>query len=239
MATYAELQTQVTDRLIDSNTVVTGEVGDWVNKAIRELEDYHNFRVMERELAATTTEATRKLADLPSDWKEPRARPFLRLGESGVLGRRPMDWAPSDDWLLAEGLEIDDINDGGGTPRYLLWAQASEGDEDIFVYPLPDALSEWDDGDYRITIPYWGYMTDLSVDGDTNWFTTFAEDCIVARAVAEGFLVNWDEARAATWLQTYAKERLEILRLDKRQRVRRNRVLAYHLGSNRYAARGR
>ena len=47
MATFLELMTEVRGNIIDLPTFVTNNVPSYVNRAIRELQNKHNFKVME------------------------------------------------------------------------------------------------------------------------------------------------------------------------------------------------
>ena len=84
------------------------------------------------------------------------------------------------------------------------------------MYPLPDGLRDYSDGDYRVTVPYWRYLAALSGDSDTNWFTVNAIPWILSRATAEAFALNWDLAREAQWLAKAAVARGIVVNLDKR-----------------------
>jgi hypothetical protein len=110
--------------------------------------------------------------------------------------------------------------DGEGPPQHLLNSARSEADTvTMEAWPLADGLSDYSDGEYRITVPYWGYAAPLSAAGDTNWFTTNASLYLIFRATAEAFMVDWDEDRAALWMQRAAEQRLKAINLDKRMRV--------------------
>ena len=212
MADFAALQTRVKRRVIDLPSSVTTEVPDLIREAIRELEDFHNFRVMRTSVDATTVEGTRKLVTTPSDFKSFRGRAYL-TSDLGIM--KEIVIAPN----IQAALKRFGVGtaDDRGAPKALLVSEETEaGGSDIDVYPLPDGLSDYSDGDYRVTVPYWRYLTALSADGDTNWFTVNAIQWILAKATAEAFALNWDLAREAQWLAKAAVGRGLVMNLDKR-----------------------
>lgn len=193
MATFQELQDRVENRVIDLPAAVTGEIPTLVNSAIRSLEQKYNYRAMESTLAATTTENEQVLVARPNNWKAARGRPYVRRGQDGELGDWPIDWALTFNAVIERWNREDPLT--VGEPSVVF-----ENEDNFEVYPLPDALSDWTDGDHRVVIPYWKYLTDLSAGSDTNWFTVNAEEYIVARAAAEAFFINQDGKWGAFWL---------------------------------------
>ena len=195
MATNAQLQLLIQRRLIDVPTSVTTEIQQLINSAIRTAEETHNFKVMEASQAYTTTTGSASLGNLPSDWKSRRGEPYLRLGQDGVLGDRAIGYA-TDRQQIVNWYDVDNTNAYGEPEVLLETATAFE------VYPVPDANSQWTNGLHRVVVPYWKYLTDLSADANTNWFTTTQAgiDYIVDKATGEAFLLNWDETRAQLWL---------------------------------------
>ncbi len=79
MPTFQTLQDRVTRRIIDLPATVTTEVPGLINKAMRTLEEMHNFKVMEAETGQlTTTAAARTLsAVVATDLKQIRGLPYL------------------------------------------------------------------------------------------------------------------------------------------------------------------
>lgn len=221
--TYDELQTEVERNVIDLPTAVQNGVPSFINRAIKTLQGKHNFKVMELEQDYTTTVATRVLsATMPTRFKEFRNEPFC-LADDGTWWQLQM--APNETAIRRRWGEEDE-----GAPD-LLW-QANPSTDDftsaLEVYPLPDGNSDYDDGEYRISFPYWGYVADLDAGADTNWFTTNAEEYIIFQATAEAFFTDWDEARAAVWTQRAATKMEEVKMLDKRYRVSGVRELVPH-----------
>lgn len=204
MGTFATIKTKVSRRLIDAPASVTAEVGDLVNEAMRQLQVKHNFKVMEASLSATTTLQTRVLTSEPADFKEWRGRPYLLSNEARATR---LYWGSSREALLRR---YDD--DTEGEPKHLLHNESSQ----IEVWPYSDGGSDYVDGEYRVRVPYWKFLAELSADGDTNWFTTNAEDWLVAKATADGFSIDWDEERMAIWEQRAAAEYAEVVIRDKR-----------------------
>lgn len=212
MPTYLQLQDRVKRRVIDLPAAVTAEVPDLINEAMRELQDDHNFKVMEEETSVvTTTLATRALTTIPTDFKELRLRPYRlddQLGQMEELGI-----APNRNALLRW---FD--NEEDGFPQWLLDPdRAAAGTGSFEVWPLPDGNSDYGDGEYRIVIPYWKYLPALSASGDTNWFTTAgpAYRFLIFKATAEAFFLDWDENRGAVWEQKAAAEKAKAIKQDK------------------------
>jgi len=224
MATYGAIQTRVQQIIIDLPSSVTAQVPTLVKEAVRSLQVKHNFKVMEALSSFTTAADTRVLGSMPSNFKEFRGKPYELTGK----GRhRPLDIAT--DRSVAEGLwgsssaEAEDA-ELAGAPRLILLAEPSDehAAASYEIYPRSDSNSDWEDssaGEYRIRIPYWKYLTELSADADYNWFTTNADTFIVWRAAAEGFFNNWDEERGTLWTQKASTEFQEVLRRDKQFRL--------------------
>jgi hypothetical protein len=197
-----------------------------VREAIRKLQLRHNFRVMEKETAVlTTTAQTRVLTTLPTDWKEWRGLPYM-IDQNGVI--RELAVAPNRAAVLREfrdsrGGEAD-ADDIDGRPRVLLISEPTNeaGAANIEVYPYSDSLSLYTTapaGEYRIVIPYWRYLTALSLDADTNWFTVNADEWIVRMGTSEGFFMDHDEERGTIWAQRAAEKWSDVLGRDKTQRL--------------------
>lgn len=229
MSTYGELQTSVRTRLIDAPSAVVTEVPVLVNRAVKAIQQQHDFLVMKRRIAAQVTVLdTHALVARPANWKKPRARPVLTYATGHT---RELDWADDQSDLVGVYGELVDVFDEG-RPQWLIFGDPSDdsGALDIEVWPLPDGLSDWNDGEYRITIPYYGYLTPLSAAGDTNWFTENAEEYIINRASAQGFAVDWDDGGEAKWQAKTNSELQRIIALDKNERVASVQGLDFWLG---------
>jgi hypothetical protein len=224
MSTLAEIRTKVQRRLVDITAGITAETDDLINSAIREAEETYNFRIMQASTELVTTLATRRLpassTSIPTDWKESRAKPYLREGQDGELGTQNIQWAPSlEEMVLLYSL--DDPNDKG-QPQFILEDFAAD---EFSVFPFPDGASLWTDGEYRVTIPYWKFLPALVDDGDTNWFTNNMTNFVTEWAIAEGFLLNWDEERAGVWLTKAQVNFNRGKKFDKRAKLPRDLTL--------------
>lgn len=210
---FETLQDRVEKYVLDLPGDIGTLIPEWINMAIRRACERHNFLFM-RETAPeqTTVEGQRKLMGLPTGWKETRGRPWLLHQDGGVT---EIDWAPTESELIrmygqaapAEGnkASIDD-----GQPRFLF-----PRSDEIEVYPFPDDKSQWDDGNYRVYIPYWKFPTDLSNNSDTNWVTENMPFYIIFYAAAEGFVFNREEERAQLYFNRAEQKFRESRREDK------------------------
>ena len=217
MADFTTLQTRVKRRVIDLPDAVTAEVNTLINAAIRTLERRHHFRVNEAETAAMlTVAAQRTLATaVPTNYLQARGVP--RLIENDGDDRRLR-------WLSSRQAARDQFTDSNttetGEPEALLDPETDEeGVRTFEVYPFSDSNSDYSDDEYRIRVPYWRTLTALSADGDSNWFTTNAEEYIVAQATSEAFLLDWDEERAAVWATRANVHFEEVKSTDKHFRL--------------------
>ena len=237
MPTFQTLQDRVTRRVIDLPASVTAEVPDLINKALRTLQEMHNFRVMGTEQKLlTTTVATHPLsAAVPANFKEHRGRPYLVKNDGSTL-----------DLLLAANrnavLDVFPLNDANdkGEPKLVLDPEPTDdtGARTMEVWPFPDGLSDYSGGEYRVTIPYWRYVAALSGGTDENWFTSNAEWYLTFQATAEAFYLDWDEPRGQLWEARAGDfspdgravgEFRKVLRQDKLARISSVRQLAFSL----------
>ena len=222
MATFLQLQDEVKANIIDLPTAVVNVVPSLIIRAMRKLQEQHNFKVMEGQQSFVTTLATRVLGAVASDFKEARGLPWETADEDGMV--RKLIYAPRREAIWPAIHEEDE-----GRPLIILDGQPnSAGTRSYEVYPLPDGNSDYTDGEYRITIPYWKYLPDLSANGDTNWFTVHAEEYLLFQATADGFVKDWDEERALFWTQLAQAKYRDVLNLDKRQRFAEVDTLVPH-----------
>ncbi len=224
MVDFSTIQTRVNNRVIDLPATVTVEIPDLVNKAIRKAQEKHNFRIMEAEEAQTTTENTRLLGSIPADWKEKRARPFLRLGQDGELGTQIIDWSASKEDMLKR-YKLDDTTNSGRP----IFIQIATAGTKFHVWPFPNASSQWDNGLYRVVMPYWKFLPDLG-GANVNWFTANMEDYIVNQATAEAMMLNWDADNAAKWYLLASDEFNRGKRLDKLSQIEKDISIAVKSG---------
>lgn len=220
--TFATIKTAVQGTLIDLPSSTLARIGDWVNLAIRDGEGRHNFHHMAAVASFVTTEGARKLGDLPALWKERRGLPWL-VDASGY--RREITWASSDNELVRRfGVSATvDI----GEPKAI---QVTPGDE-LHVYPYPDGLSLYGDGDYRVEVPYWARSAELSGDSDTNWWTTNARDYVELFAAARGFEFNENMQQADRYIVRAEAQFRAARRQDKLRKVDTHTTLAFRSGA--------
>jgi len=236
MANFGELQTQVQDAIIDLPTVTINQIPNFIRQAIRKLQRKHNFKVMEAQSGLfTTTLHTRSIGAVPTNFKEFRGRPM----EVSLQGRvRRLAIAQRNEEALAMfGWEVAgggiDPATIAGRPMALGVSPSSDeaGVYAFHVFPLPDGLSLFSGGEYRIVVPYYRYLTPLSAAGDTNWFTTNAEEWAVQQAAAFGFFHDHDEERGTLWTQRAATEYKDILLADKYFRLSGFETLVPYMGA--------
>jgi hypothetical protein len=193
---FEDLKRNVEGYVLDLPEGVPSLIGKWINDAIREAARRHNFQFMAQELSVETVEQERKLTDLPGQWKESRSLPFILRQDGSV---REIEWAPSELEMLrmysaalpAEGSQapVDE-----GAPRYVL----VKGDE-LQVFPFPDTRSDWNNGNYRLRLPYWAYPEPLESDSDCNWITEQHPFYVIFKAASEGLMFNREEQRGQFW----------------------------------------
>lgn len=223
MATYAELQTRVQSIVIDLPTAVLNQIPTLVNEAVRELQRRHKFRICEAKTSVfTTTEESETLGSVPTDWMQWRDRPLL-IHDTGRVRRLAIANSRQDAEArygsIAGGEH--DIATLVGEPKCVFITEDSTqtgASRSFCVRPIPDGNSLYANGDYRIQIPYWRYLTALSGSSDTNWLTTNGEVFIAYHAASQAFLLDWDEERAAIWAQNAANQLKSVIDADKRER---------------------
>jgi len=223
MATFGEIQTRVQQIIIDLPTAVTAQVPTLIRGSLRRLQRAHDFKVCEALSSVyTTTLETRVLAAVPSNFHKFRGLPQL-IDANGVvreMGIFPDRGAAEREFSSLAGGEAT-ASDISGTPRFLLRSEPTDelGATNFEVYPLPTDNSLYTDGNWRIRIPYWKFLTELSGNSDTNWFTINADDFLAWDAAADGFFLDWDEQRALIWKQNASAKFKEAVDLDKKMRV--------------------
>jgi hypothetical protein len=183
----------------------------------------HDFKVCEAQSSVySTASVTRVLAATPTDFHKFRGLPQLLNADGSFweLGLSADRAAVEREFGSTAGGEADTAV-LSGRPRVILQSEPSDelGTTSLEVYPLPDALSLYANGNYRIRIPYWKFLTALSASSDTNWFTLNAEEWIAWEAAAEGFFLNWDEERATLWKQKAKGALVDVVNRDKRLRI--------------------
>lgn len=204
MTTYADLKTRTLRRLIDAPASVIAEVPLIVNDVYTDLQRDHRFWESQATLAVSTTEGSHVLASTPSDWGSYRGSTgwyVTELGDSRriVLGKGSQEAAIRWNNVL-------DI----GEPRYVTWVPSG-----LQVFPLPDGNADWEDGEYRVNVPYWSRLPALAADADQTWLTDLASDYLIAEATRRGFLLDWDEQRAQVWATEASTFKRELMLADK------------------------
>lgn len=223
MATYEEIQENVFRNVIDAPTAVQNAVPTLVNQALRSIQIKHNFKVMETLSGPNvTTEATRVLLASPSDFKEVRGNPYYVTFNSGRV--KPIYYA-------ANRVAVQEYwpPDADGYPANLLQSEPDDnGSFNFEVWPLPDGLSDWTDGEYRVYIPYWRFLAAFEEGSDSNWFSNNAELWLEYYATAKGFSIDWDEERAAYYTQLAQTELVEVMQRDKKLKASTTSTLVPH-----------
>ena len=220
MATFKQLQDRVKNRIIDLPDATVAEIPNFINEAIIDAENTHNFRIMEASIEMVTTQGTHTLGDIAS-FKEMRARPWVRMFEGNQV---QIEWAPSEDQINAYYARNDLT--AIGRPESILQVDIDDDQTASFeVYPYADGLSNFPDDEYRVNLPYWKYLPRLVGDNDENWFTNNAEQFVVWAAAAKAFEFNEDDQRADRNLLKAQAELQKLVKVDKRSRLARNLVL--------------
>ena len=205
--TYATIQARVQSRVIDLPSAVLAEIPTLVNDAVHFLCGLHNFRVMQAEADYTTVSGFHVLGAIPADWKEPRGMAYY---VSNVGWTKQVNWQPSREYTYRRYAPLDPNQKGPpvdimlGEPESVDNPDVSNPDRDMSalnleIYPYPDGLSDYGDGQYRIKVPYWAYLPDLASGGDHNWFTDWGDRYLVDMATADAFALDWDEQREQFW----------------------------------------
>ena len=254
---YSELQSRVQSRVIDLPPTVLAEVPQLVNEAMFELQSRHNFKCMEQTLYAYTQYSNRILQNgapanptqpplftypgqgtsitnftlnmgLPGGFKEfatSQSPTFVRYTDGSV---RFIEVAPDQRSVYGTYTEGD-----YSFPAIIVLAPPTtvlNNDAQFGVYPLPDGLSDWPDGEYRIQIPVYQYFANLVTPGDSNWLcqNPHGEHFILEWATAEAFALDWDAQNEQKWK---AKSELSFKRVvdaDKKFRLSAVNELAIH-----------
>lgn len=213
--TYLDLKTRVSRRVIDLPAAVQAEVPIFVNDAIRSAQRKYNFLAMETTTTMITTLGT--LVPTPNtilNFKEYKDKgPYLlrRL----VPGKRYLTATAED----AAAFSVADVT-LPDEPRFLTKiTDPITGIVTFSVWPYPNNISDWQDGNWRIVVPAYVYSTKLVNDADLNWFTENMDDYIVREATGYAFGLDWDYNSMAVWLQQADVKFQEAKKADKMQRL--------------------
>lgn len=186
MADFETVTARVKDIIIDETDIVANNAGQYVNDAIREFQERMNVDDMRAKVEIVTDVGA---ADpqilgvfdtvLPS-FKGPRETPYIMHGD-GV--EEPMVFARSGD-LIRNNFDTASSTDIGA-PQALY----KDEDANLLVFPLPDGNSLNGDGEYRINIPYWKYLPELT-GSQSNFFIDRMKNAVTYKAAAMGFYDN-------------------------------------------------
>jgi len=164
MATFGELKTKISARLLDvqGTAVSTSDVADAINAAVKFWKK-QRFWFNEADASLTMTESDPLISGLPTDFQ-------FELPENGFVildsqMRYPLHKVP------AVSYDMEDI-EGDGRPDIYTWKAGS-----FYVYPYPQ-------DDYTLNVYYIKDYTDLSLDADTNDFTVYADQMIMYEALS-------------------------------------------------------
>lgn len=206
-----QVLTKLRAELLDLPEETEDSLLDWVNQAIHDAEENHNYRHMEAEVAAVTVDATRLLVAKPDQWKEAGEPPYYVAQDGSVT---EIQWSAS-----ASDMRRQYATNAEGSPEFVL-----ETITQLQVYPLSDGQSDYVGGQYAVTVPYLAYSLPLDPDipgQTTNFWTQKNPWYVIYKAAAYGFMSNYDTDKAAErgtmaqGLLTAAK------RKDKRARIPR------------------
>lgn len=215
----AQVVEKVENEILDLPPETQDSILDWVNQAVREAEDDHNFLHMESSQDYTTTEATRLIATKPADWKEAFDPPYLTANDGGTT---EIDFAGS-----GSSMRRQYASNADGEPQFVL-----ETPTQLHAWPLPDALSDYPDGDYRLTVPYYAYSDTLAISGTTtNWWTENYPWYLIYKAASYAFLSNYDSQKAAERGALAANLFAQAKRKDKRAKIPRRATLGVSRGA--------
>lgn len=213
--TFLDIKNQVLANVIDLPPAVSAAVPGLINTAIRSAERRYNFKYMEKKQLFITSPYVQALSPSIARFKEYRDRgPYLT-----------QQYAPARRIFTAnDSGDIDQVVTmnttlPGDMPRWMTNTVDDSGNFIFSVWPFPDNLSDWSDGNYRVNIPYNVYSPTFAADADTNWLINFADDYIAFRATAEAFMKDWDYNSLALWKQQDQDKFNEVKQADKKLRL--------------------
>lgn len=165
MATFVEMQTYVSKRVLDPNRTVVSldDVKEGINDAIK-FWKFRRFWFNEVSDTGVMTQGDPSFP-YPSDFLVPATKDGGFVIEYGSV-RYPMSKVSNlayDGWYL---------NNGYGMPRWY----ARAGNQEYQAYPIPDR-------DYTVRRHYLKDYEDLDADADENDFTTYATRLIELEAI--------------------------------------------------------
>lgn len=164
MATFGELKTKISKRLQDTQgtAVSTSDVADAINTSIKYWKK-KIFFFNQKSDSITLTEDSAVIPSIPSDFQ-------FELSDAGFVVEDSQINYPLKKIPLAQ-YELEDI-EGSGVPSVYTWKSGS-----FYMYPYPQQA-------YTMRINYIKDYDDLVLDGDTNDFTTNADQLIMYEALS-------------------------------------------------------
>lgn len=179
MSTYSEMRTNI------ANLIRVGGQDANIGRAIKHAIRHYSrepWPWIESRSAALTTVADTKTVALPTGFS---GVVKIMITVNSLLV--DLDQMPQQ-WIEEKYLS----NDFTGQPSHY-----GMFDEAIYLFPIPDAA-------YSLTMDYYAALSELSADGDTNAWTTIAEDMIEARAIwwlSNTVLMDMERASAAKQIE--------------------------------------
>lgn len=217
----------VKEYLLDLPAETVALVPKWVNEAVEEAERRYNFKHMKREIVANTVVNVRDLVNVPGQFKEARALPFVTFSDGGTS---EIDWAPSQSDMIRQ--YNDDPLVDIGSPQFILEMYDELTDVMQFsVYPYPDGQSQYVGGEYPITLPFYAFSPTLS-GAENNFITNNGAFYVIYKATSYGLIFNRDETRAATFDQLAERNWKRLKNQDKRSKIQRRNELTLSFGAN-------
>lgn len=221
---FATIQGYVNGYLLDEVASTTALVPEFINKAMRDAANRaHNFKHMNANLSVTATYNTQLLAARPSLWKAPRGAPWLERYDGT---QKELDWGEDNEVHRWYPLEAAAADISTGEPEKVLIDETS-----LYVYPKPDAESDYGDGAYRLRVPYYARLADLAEGTDENWWTTNAPWYLIFQAVGEGLGRNREDGRDTTYFAKAEREYQLARKIDIQSTMRETTTLIPRRGS--------
>lgn len=167
-----------------------GLIDTFINDAQRRICKGHNFTFME-------SEATTSTVDEQQDYSLPTSTGDLRFKSEISLElinsdnyRVPLKRAFKQD--LEKDTDYRKSTSSSTPKKYCI--QRGQ----IYLYPIPDHASNSDTA-WTLNLEYYGYLTDLSDDTDTNDLITDHPETVEALAASMAFRYAFEEEKAEYW----------------------------------------
>lgn len=185
---FVQIQNRIADYL--NRTDLSSYIPDWINQAMRNVENDMNLPYMKKTSTALTTVAGTATYSLPSLLK--RIRSFYLTVNDGKNFLYPLN----DD--EEETFTSDPTPSNTIPTRYSISATDGDDIKTVTLFGTPDDA-------YASRLRYWGFSTSLSGDTDTNWLTKQKPEILIYGACleAEPFLMK--DERINTWNAFYKK----------------------------------